>query len=641
MYLYFTIAALFSLLSNFAFAGGTIVGNGGDAVVCQDRKIEMLDTFELRVFQKRNPTLDSSIPDFAGKITNVLQKLQPISPLRGGAYQLRFQELLRNTTFVNTDLIDIPDSQHSLLPVGCEIKQIAIQDRNNGQIFLTINRPLWDRLDEDNRAVLYLHELAYAEAIDHGAVNSIEARYFNGVLLSLPADLTEFIRRVDYKPFVNAPYPIELTLASGDILLVNKVIPAELESARGNKDFSTQHACGVSLFGFSHPFDTCHDLEPERFDPGHNSYDKEAIVKGARILTFWPLGSLTMPMDGTSIGLARTIKGFDFQERKFWSTETILVPVENRSIPCQVVALDQPDLISTRRFRFAVPLIESCRPNAQFIPDSPNIAFKFMPPISQNEADFVFFTRDVSLPSRPVVGMAIEPFRYSKESDRKYVIYPEIRTDRGPIRNLGWWRIAENYTDSTVEITNHCANGACPSDLSLLWSECQLDGVTKLQSRSGSFAVVSMSFTKGCRAVQDRLPDTPMSVSYFSNGTYSGYKLERSVPFSLTGLSVPSNEVEFYASGALRTLVVGKQAAVKLNYQGSLVPRVSPEGIILAISADQSDVKVVGAKRAEKTEIDGVPVYRFFNDSFLWGVLPYTLATSETLSLDYIYPNVA
>lgn len=240
------VVILVGLTGYIAKAGGTGAGNGGDVIVCPSGKAEVLDVFELRINKGMLPALDSG--DYKAKVFGVLAKLKRFSPLREKQYQVRLLEIYKNLVWTKTELIDVPDSFHAIMPTGCRLRQIAIQERiGNNEIKLTINENLWSQLDEDNRAALLLHELAYAEAIDRKATNSIAARNFNGVLINMPDDIDKFCMRFNYIgiPEEQRGFPAEAAFASGDIVLMLESTSSVYFSRSSNS------ACGVFLSGNS------------------------------------------------------------------------------------------------------------------------------------------------------------------------------------------------------------------------------------------------------------------------------------------------------------------------------------------------------------------------------------------------------
>jgi len=197
--------------------GGKEIGNGGDVVVCKNddgsiKSIELLDFFEARTLKKLNYNLGPNNLSVENKIMIALKRLEHFSSERAKLYREQADILLNDeneTSFVaNTTLTDIPDSLHLALPNGCDIEQIAIQ---NNPIFsddprYVINQDLWNRLDNNNKAGLVLHEIIYREAIKNGHTNSIRTRRFNALLSSdkienyNTAQLIELLANMDMFP---------------------------------------------------------------------------------------------------------------------------------------------------------------------------------------------------------------------------------------------------------------------------------------------------------------------------------------------------------------------------------------------------------------------------------------------------------
>jgi len=100
-------------------------------------------------------------------------------------------------------------------PPGCGPEQIAVQQTPQfpeSKTF-TVDKTLWDLLDNDSKAGLILHEVIYQEGIRLGHKDSVDARYFNenltakGKLENLfGADYTEFLTRASFLPRVGNLY---------------------------------------------------------------------------------------------------------------------------------------------------------------------------------------------------------------------------------------------------------------------------------------------------------------------------------------------------------------------------------------------------------------------------------------------------
>ena len=336
---------LFSLST--ALAGGTVSGNSGNGVVCQNGSAEVLDVYELQFFQKnRSPELGAQDIDHVQKVKNVLQKLKLLSPWRSEKYSQRLVELIQNMDFTDDKLVDIPDTHEVVLPHDCEIQKIAIQTKVNGARHLLVNHPIWRKLNEDNKAALLLHEIVYSEAIDYGSKDSIDTRYFTGVLMTLPSNIAEFAERIGVSQF-----PIELPLPSGDtVFLLNPSLELLKQSFAGRVQLRS--VCGIRL-GEGKALDFC----------GLWSDSAWAVLIDGRVVAFAPNNALNLTrirFDGSLVGLPFEIYGFDLTQSVFWPTANILVDGQKASCPSFTAVVSQPDLLVSRLFRPMPTVPPSC-----------------------------------------------------------------------------------------------------------------------------------------------------------------------------------------------------------------------------------------------------------------------------------------
>ncbi len=219
----FVIIAL--LTSALAWAGGSVAGNGGDVVFCPKGVyiIRLLDLYELEIFEKKYPKfLRSASGNALTKAEAVIKQLKEISPVRADRYLLELSHFMTRIDFVNSELPNLPDDLNIVLPVGCELKQIAIQNKTNGQPRYSINSALWQLLDENQKAALILHEIIYSENIDGGHTDSRATRAFNrhltyGIKDSYYEPLVNFLKRVGIYTYLE-----HITL-SGDIIFGDNV----------------------------------------------------------------------------------------------------------------------------------------------------------------------------------------------------------------------------------------------------------------------------------------------------------------------------------------------------------------------------------------------------------------------------------
>ncbi|MFT6632435.1 MAG: hypothetical protein ACJAS4_002398 [Bacteriovoracaceae bacterium] len=182
-------------------------GNGGDAIVCQEREIKamLLDSYEARV--KRGLTLDLSnkniekqtwrsmvnvavkrlervdihtasiLYDYAMEMVNDFEKFKMYPGSRGKNVYLGSD--------VNTR---INDSEHISTPADCDPEplQMVIQIQPQFRLDLRyhFNKTLWDLLTLEDQAMTILHEAWYRIMIENGAITSTATRYMNGLIAS-------------------------------------------------------------------------------------------------------------------------------------------------------------------------------------------------------------------------------------------------------------------------------------------------------------------------------------------------------------------------------------------------------------------------------------------------------------------------
>lgn len=172
--------------------GGNEAGNGGDVVVCYQGETilstKLLDFHEAEVMRPELvPDLGAPDASPSEKVKLALDRLSKLDAERAAAYQEEADAFFANTRFVKGVVLeDIPDSGYVPIGKDCRVEQIAIQ---KAPVFpedrlYTINQDLWERLDNDHRAGLMLHEIVYGEAIKRGHKNSVKARYFTELIAS-------------------------------------------------------------------------------------------------------------------------------------------------------------------------------------------------------------------------------------------------------------------------------------------------------------------------------------------------------------------------------------------------------------------------------------------------------------------------
>lgn len=172
---------------------GTETGNGGGVVVCRNsttnviEKAELLDFYEARVVRKLKLDLGAEDLDFKIKIQNVLNRIKQHSPVRGAKYQRMYDSFFAEAAIIpDANLTYIDDAASVVIPVGCAKEQASIV-RNPEfpeDARYIISKILWDKLDNNSKAGLVLHEIIYQEGISLGQQNSKAVRYFVGKITS-------------------------------------------------------------------------------------------------------------------------------------------------------------------------------------------------------------------------------------------------------------------------------------------------------------------------------------------------------------------------------------------------------------------------------------------------------------------------
>lgn len=193
--LLFLLNAMSVMFLPFDAGAGTFVGNGGDVVVCRDTKTEKIKSVELLdIYEGRVHFWLTAKKSEYESVQNILSELYERSTYRNTAVPLNgnpLNEFIDNANFIKgTELIDIPDSLHLSFPKNCKVEQVVIQVNPTKKFEkrFTVNKDLWDRLDNLNRAALIFHELLYKNKIekisDPSLINSRDVRYMVALAIS-------------------------------------------------------------------------------------------------------------------------------------------------------------------------------------------------------------------------------------------------------------------------------------------------------------------------------------------------------------------------------------------------------------------------------------------------------------------------
>lgn len=181
---------LFVLLIVFAVqraSASKAIGNGGNAVDC-GQTVEILDVFEAKANDPRYAvTLEGETPK--DKVYAFVRNLETVSPQRASYYRTLADHFLNTYMMTRDPVTEIKDygNLHAAIPDGCRLVQIAVQRNYPFQrvpIALQISHSLFERLSENSKAALFVHEIVEAEASTWGAKDFTDVRPLVAWLIS-------------------------------------------------------------------------------------------------------------------------------------------------------------------------------------------------------------------------------------------------------------------------------------------------------------------------------------------------------------------------------------------------------------------------------------------------------------------------
>lgn len=179
------ILFIFLLSFNLYAGNGNEVGNGGDGLICKDKKIELFDFYEARQLKKYNIKFPKGNDWFqiGNKVIKRLEKTN--KPLYKQYKKILSKIHLRLEFIQNAHFRDIKDSFEIAIPEGCKLEQLAIQqDNSKGNRKVFISQKLWEKLSIEQKAGLVVHEIIYEHFVNLGEKNSLKVREFNSLLFS-------------------------------------------------------------------------------------------------------------------------------------------------------------------------------------------------------------------------------------------------------------------------------------------------------------------------------------------------------------------------------------------------------------------------------------------------------------------------
>ena len=178
------------LISLIAHAGNR-VGNGGDVLVCEERKpaVQLLDMFEAE-----DAKIDLIADDTKGTYEEILRArldlLTKVAPKLGEQYKRRLKSIKDQLNFKEkVTLTDVKDSLHAIMPSEgkCKLNQIVIRQAiptGDSEKKFLVDKGLWEKLSSRDRAALILHEIVYEHFTNLGDWDSRYARKLNGLIFS-------------------------------------------------------------------------------------------------------------------------------------------------------------------------------------------------------------------------------------------------------------------------------------------------------------------------------------------------------------------------------------------------------------------------------------------------------------------------
>lgn len=176
---------LLAILAVQTVQAGDKILNGGNVIVCGN-SVELLDYYEARLTGKKLQ-YDPNLNSYTEKLNQLFDRWKKVAPKRMALYAGWLNEFESESgIYLGIQIPDIPDTGSVVIPSECKMTPVAFQRRDEdifpGEKRYMINKDLWDRMNEDQKAGLVLHELIYREAIKSAHPTSLPTRYFNSFL---------------------------------------------------------------------------------------------------------------------------------------------------------------------------------------------------------------------------------------------------------------------------------------------------------------------------------------------------------------------------------------------------------------------------------------------------------------------------
>jgi hypothetical protein len=169
--------------------GGTDIGNGGNIMVCKNQPPVTLDIFEAKVLHNRDVDLGDPQENVNEKVHRIINRLPPESGLQyilnNNFYEFSQQHVIKDLKLRKIKDLGV-DPKNIAVKRGCHLEQVAIQTAamEPGKTMYFIDKAGWNKIDNNSRAALILHEIIYSYTISQGAQDSRAARWINGLVMA-------------------------------------------------------------------------------------------------------------------------------------------------------------------------------------------------------------------------------------------------------------------------------------------------------------------------------------------------------------------------------------------------------------------------------------------------------------------------
>jgi hypothetical protein len=186
---------LVALLLMQSASAGDVKGNGGGALLCPGKPLEILDFYEVQ--QKGLGKVNFGEAQTQQQMVDVyLARLAKYSPARSALYRNWAESFLNEAVFLDQIPLDDIDDIGVTLPKNCQWFQIINQNPlllPPGKRYL-IHRDLWLQLNLQQQVGLIFHELIYRQS---GSQNSTGLRHLNGLIAADQFNSLSLTERID------------------------------------------------------------------------------------------------------------------------------------------------------------------------------------------------------------------------------------------------------------------------------------------------------------------------------------------------------------------------------------------------------------------------------------------------------------